>query len=156
MWDAGTRTEGVAATPDGTQAWTGSMDTGTVVGVDGASGEVVARIEGLEVPYRLAVTSDGETVVVSDPEAGTLVLIDRAAGVVSGSIDVDAAALEAGYGAAASPQGFTLSPDGHWAFVSAKGINRVALVHLESQRVVRFLETGLGPDGISFSPVGGR
>ncbi len=156
VWDAGTRTEGVAATPDGTQGWTGSMDAGTVVGVDGATGEIVARIEGLEVPYRLAVTSDGETVVVSDPEAGTLVLIDRGAGVVSASIDVDAAALEAGYDGAASPQGFTLSPDGHWAFVSAKGINRVALVHLESQRVVRFLETGLGPDGISFSPVAGR
>lgn len=156
VWPAGTRTEGVAATPDGSQVWTGSMDAGTVVGVDGASGEVVARIEGLGVPYRLAVTSDGETVVVSDPDAGTLVLIDRAAGVVSASIDVNAAALEAGYGPDASPQGFTLSPDGAWAFVSANGINRVALVHLESRRVTRFLEAGSAPDGISFSPVGAR
>jgi streptogramin lyase len=34
VWSAGTRTEGVAATPDGSQGWTGSMDAGTVIGVD--------------------------------------------------------------------------------------------------------------------------
>jgi hypothetical protein len=46
--DAGTRTEGIAATPDGTEAWTGSMDGGYVVGLEGASGRIVARVEGLK------------------------------------------------------------------------------------------------------------
>ena len=154
VWDAGTRTEGIAATPDGAEAWTGSMDGGYVVGVEGASGRVVARVEGLSVPYRLAVTSDGRTVVVSDPGAGTLVLIDRAAGEVAGSVDLNGAAAAAGLGEDASPQGFVLSPDGAWAFVSAKGIDRVAVIHLESRRVVSFFESGSGPDGIAFSPGG--
>lgn len=155
-WSAGSSTEGVAATPDGLEGWTGDMDAGTVVGVNGATGDLVARVEGLKVPYRLAITSDGGTVVVSDPGAEELVLIDRSSGVASGRVDLADAAAEAGLGSAPSPQGFALSPDGRWAFVSAKGIDRVAVVDLRAQRVVRFLQSGPGPDGIAFSPVSGN
>ena len=152
-WPAGTRTEGIAATPDGGQGWTGSMEGGQVVGVDGATGAVVARVDGLQVPYRLAVTSDGGTVVVSDPEAQELVLVRRSDGSIRARVDIRAAAAEAGLGDQTSPQGFTLSPDGGWAFVSTKGIDRVAVVDLAAARVVRFLTTGAGPDGIAFTPV---
>lgn len=153
VWAAGTRTEGVAATPDGAQGWTASMDGGEVVGIDGDTGEVAARVTGLEVPYRLGVTTDGTLVVVSDPEAHALVLIDREAGTVRARVDVRAAAEERGLGSTPSPQGFTLSPDGRWAFVSTKGIDRVAVVDLAEARVVDFLPSGAGPDGIGYSPV---
>lgn len=153
VWPAGTRTEGVAATPDGTEGWTASMQGGDVVGIEGATGNVTARITGLQVPYRLGVTPDGATVVVSDPEAQTLVLIDRVAGAVRARVDVGAAAEERGLGSAPSPQGFALSPDGRWAFVSAKEIDRVAVVDLVEGRVVDFLVSGAGPDGIGYSPV---
>ena len=151
-WPAGTRTEGVAATPDGREGWTGSMDGGTVIGIDGERGQVLHRVAGFAVPYRLAVSPDGRTVVVTDPEAGELVLVDRHRGEVSARVDVDAASRAAGLGAEASPQGFALSTDGAWAFVSAKAIDRVAVVHLPSRRVIDFLETGEGPDGIAFTP----
>jgi len=154
-WPVGTRTEGLAATPDGAEGWTGSMDAGTVIGVRGETGEIVATVEGLQVPYRLAITPDGSTVVVSDPEAHEMVLIDRATGALSARIDVAAASTEAGLGGEPSPQGFILSRDGRWAFVSTKAINRVAVVDLRSREVVRFLESGAGPDGIAFSPVVG-
>jgi DNA-binding beta-propeller fold protein YncE len=154
VWEAGTRTEGVAATPDGAEGWTGSMEGGTVVGVNGETGEIVARIEGLQVPYRLAVTPDGATIVVTDPGAGSVVLIDRRAGTIAATIDVNAAASDAGFTGDASPQGIVLSSDGKWAFVSTKAIDRVAAIHLESRHVVRFLPVGAGPDGIAFSPVG--
>jgi DNA-binding beta-propeller fold protein YncE len=153
-WPAGTRTEGIATTPDGAEGWTGSMEGGSVVGIDAASGETVARVSGLGVPYRLAITSDARTVAVSDPGAGELVLIDRASGAVRQRIDIDAAALASGLGEESSPQGFTLSPDGQWAFVSAKAVDRVAVVHLPTARVWRFVTSGAGPDGIAFSPVG--
>ena len=152
-WPAGSRTEGVAATPDGAEGWTGSMESGTVVGVSGESGQVIARVDGLGVPYRLAVTGDGGTVVVSDPGRERLVLIDRATGAVSAEVDVAAASAAAGLGPEPSPQGFTLTPDGAWALVSAKGIDRVALVELTSGSVVRFVQAGAGPDGIAWSPV---
>jgi DNA-binding beta-propeller fold protein YncE len=154
-WPAGSRTEGVVATPDGLEGWTGSMDAGVVTGVRGDDGAVVARIEGLKVPYRLAVTPDGRTIVVSDPEAGTLVLIDRRAGAITRSIDINAAAREQGLGDA-SPQGFMLSPDGKWAYLSANAIQRVAVVDLTVGRVVRFVPAGNAPDGIAFSPVVNR
>lgn len=153
VWPAGTATEGVASTPDGAQGWTGSREGGEVVGVQGETGEVVARIGGLQLPYRLAITSDGATVVVSDPAAQTLVLIDRASGRIRETIDIAAASSAEGLGAEPSPQGFTLSPDGRWAFVATKQIDRVAVVDLRSASVVRFLTTGSGPDGIAFSPV---
>ncbi len=156
-WPAGTRTEGIAATPDGREGWTGSMEGGEVVGVEGATGRIVARVEELQVPYRLAVTPDGTTVLVSDPPAEQLVLIERASGRVRARIDIGAAAAREGFPADTSPQGFALSRDGRWAFVSTKGIDRVAVVDLDSTQVVGFYETGAGPDGVAFSPqVDGR
>lgn len=153
VWSAGTRTEGLAATADGSQGWTASMDSGTVIGVDGATGHIVARVGGLKVPYRLAITPDGATVVISDPESGALVLVDRLLGAVTATISIDAASEAAGHGPSASPQGFTLSPDGRWAFVAANAINQVAVVDLGARRVTRFVEAGQRPDGMGFSPV---
>jgi len=153
VWPVGAaRTEGVAAAPDGSEGWTGSMESGVVVGVD-ADGDEIARVEGLQVPYRLAVTPDGATVVVSDPSANELVLIDRRSRSVSARIDVSLAAREIGLAGESSPQGFAVSADGRWAFLSTKGIDRVAVVDLRSRRVVGFLQAGAGPDGIAHSPV---
>lgn len=149
-----TRTEGVAAAPDGSEGWTGSMESGVVVGMDG-DGNEVARIEGFQVPYRLAVTPDGATIVVSDPPADALVLIDRRSRTVVARVDVGRAAREAGLGDESSPQGFALSADGRWVFLSTKGLDRVAVVDLQRRAVVGFLDAGAGPDGIAHSPVTG-
>lgn len=154
-WPAGTRTEGIAATPDGRQGWTGSMEGGTVTGVDGATGEVVAAVEGLEVPYRLSVTPNGDEVLVTDPPAGVLAVIDRRAGRLVQRIDIGAAAAAAGLGGNPSPQGFIVSPDGRWVFVSAKNLNQVAIVDLLTREVAGFVPSGAGPDGIAFTPVRG-
>lgn len=156
VWAAGTRTEGMAATPDGREGWTGSMEGGDVTGIDGATGAVVARVTGLQVPYRLAITPDGATVVVSDPEAEEVVLIDRSTGMIAARVDIAAAAARGGFTAGTSPQGFTLSRDGRWAFVSTKGIDRVALIDLATAEVVAFIESPAGPDGIAVSPATGR
>ncbi len=151
-WAAGERTEGVAATPDGSEGWTGSMTTGLVVGVEGATGREVARIEGLTVPYRLAITPDGRTVVVSDPGSGVLGLIDRETGALE-TVDIGQAARTAGLTGDPSPQGFALDPSGGWAYVSTKSLNRVAIIDLAARRVTGFVETGVGPDGIAFTSV---
>ncbi len=151
-WPAGTRTEGLATTPDGREGWTGSMEGGDVVGIDAETGEEVARVTGLAVPYRLAITPDGRTVLVSDPQTHVLGMIERATGTLT-RVDVGAAAQAAGLGSTPSPQGFVLSRDGVWAFVSLKAVSRVAVIDLASGEVVAFHQTGAGPDGISYSPV---
>lgn len=152
-WPAGSRTEGLVATPDGGEVWTGSMEGGEVVGIEGATGSVVARVVGLQVPYRLGVTPDGARVVVSDPGGGAIGVIRRASGTLEATVDVNAAASEAGLGADPSPQGFAVLPDGAWVLVSAKAVDRIAVVSLRRMSVVRFIETGSGPDGVAFSPV---
>lgn len=152
-WPAGERTEGLATTPDGREGWTGSMSTGEVIGIDAETGGEIARIRGLQVPYRLAVTADGETIVVSDPQAGEVVLIDRASLQIRARVDVAEAAASRGLGSSPSPQGFVLSPDGAFAFVSNKAIGKVAIIDIASARVVRFLDAGAGPDGIGYTPV---
>ncbi len=151
--EAGARTEGIAATRDGREVWTGSMQSGTVVGLESASGLEVARIEGLAVPYRLAIGRDQSQVFVSDPGSQKLVIISREHSMVDAVIDMGAASAEAGLGKTPSPQGLFISPDGEWAFVSTKAIHRVALVHLRSRKVVRFMESGMGPDGLAFTTV---
>lgn len=157
-WPAGESTEGLATTADGTEGWTGSMTTGEIIGVDAETGEEITRIAGLQVPYRLAITTDGRTVVISDPEAHELVLIDRAILQIRTRIDMTAAAQSRGLMAAPSPQGFVLSPDGAFAFVSNKAIDRVAIIDIELGEVIGFLPAGDGPDGIGYTPVrvGGR
>jgi DNA-binding beta-propeller fold protein YncE len=145
-------TEGVAATPDGLEVWTASMQTGVVAGVNAETGETVARIDGLQVPYRLAATGDGTRILVSDPEAQQLVVIDRASGSITARIDISAAAAAAGLGSTTSPQGLIVSPDSRWAFVAVQGIQRIAAVDLDLLEVVGFYRAGTAPDGIAFSP----
>lgn len=153
VWPAGTRTEGVVASLDGAEVWTGSMQGGDIVGIHGATGDTLAVFRGLQVPFRLGITPDGKTVVVSDPGGHVVALIDRVAREMVAKVDVAGAAVAAGLGAEPSPQGFTLSADGAFAFVSAKGIDRIAVVDLAAREVVRFLPSGAAPDGIGFSPL---
>ena len=157
-WPAGERTEGLATTSDGREGWTASMATGEVIGVDAESGREITRIDGLQVPYRLAVTGDDGTVVVSDPQANEVVLIDRATLQIRSRVDVAQAAMSRGISGSPSPQGFVLTRDGAFAFVSAKNIDRVIIIDVEIGQVVGLLPAGAGPDGIGYSPVrvGGR
>ena len=40
-----------------------------------------------------------------------------------------------------------------FAFVSAKGIDHIAVIDLAAREVVRFLPSGAAPDGIGISPL---
>lgn len=151
IWQAGSGTEGIGAAADGSTVWTGSMGSGEVVGLDGRTGAVRARVRGFSIPYRLAVSSRGE-VLVSDPQAHEFVVVDADAGTILARIDVGEAAAAEGRSAEPSPQGFTVSSDGRWAFVSLKAVNAVAVIDLDRRAVEAFVETGAGPDGIAFSP----
>lgn len=151
-WAVGEGTEGLGAAPDGSTVWTGSMGTGEVVGVDGQSGEVVARFGGVTLPYRVAVTVRGD-VVVSDPEAQEVVVLDATSGALTARIDVGAASAASGRSPTPSPQGLTVSTDGRWAFVSLKAANAVAVLDLEERSIAGIVDAGAGPDGIAFSTV---
>ncbi|HEX6037237.1 YncE family protein, partial [Longimicrobium sp.] len=49
------------------------------------------------------------------------------------------------------PVGGVVSPDGRTAYIALQGQNGVAVIDLETRTVTKYLETGVGPDGIALS-----
>lgn len=143
----GTPVEGVAITPDGKEVWAGANAAKQVIVVDAATGKT-ATIDGFGFAYRIAITPDGRTAVVTDPGSEHVHLVDVAARTIRASIPIPAVS-----GQPASPQGVTLLPGGRTAVVTLKGANQAVLIDIAGARVIQTVVTQGGSDGIGFSPV---
>ncbi len=62
--------EGIGVTPDGKEVWVGSDSVKTVSIVPTASATVAATVTDFGFPYRVAMTPDSRTAVISDPARG--------------------------------------------------------------------------------------
>ena len=107
-------------------------------------------------PYRLAVTPDGRTVIITDPPNAAVRIVDRATRKdrATVKIPVDGVTDKAEFPGSPSPEGIVLSRDGRTAFVALQGSSRVAVIDIATAQVVATLPTGAGPDGIAYSPFG--
>jgi len=148
--------EGIAVTPGGEQVWVGSNQQKTVIVLDARTGATVATLSGFGLPYRLAVTPDGKTVVITDPPNGVVRIVDAATRRDRATVKVDSAGVGAGaeFPGSPSPEGVVLSRDGRMAFVTLQGSARLALIDIASATVVGYVPTGPGADGIGYSPFG--
>jgi DNA-binding beta-propeller fold protein YncE len=148
--------EGIAVTPGGDQVWVGSNQAKTVTVVDPGAGSNVATIAGFGMPYRLAVTPDSRTVVITDPPNAVVRIIDRATRKDRAIVKIPAegVAATAEFPGSPSPDGVILSRDGRTAFVALQGSSRVAMIDIATATVVGYMPTGAGPDGIAYSPFG--
>lgn len=135
--------EAVMVTPSGDRVFAGSNATGRVTAWDTRSGEATTVAEGFGWPYRIFLTPGVEQIVVPDLRGEVVRFFDGDDYTELGSMDF------AGQG----PQGLTLHPDGRHLFLSLSAVDAVAVVDLETRRVVGRLPTGAGPDGIAFSPL---
>jgi YVTN family beta-propeller protein len=142
----GARIEGLAVSPNGREVWVGGNESHQVYVLNAETGAVQHTIPGFGMPYRIGITPDGKTAVVSDPGAEKIHLVDVASHTVRSVIAVEAMA-----GVAASPQGVTISRDGTTAFVTLKAVGRVAVVDLASARIVGMLTVGEGSDGVGYT-----
>jgi DNA-binding beta-propeller fold protein YncE len=150
----GTRVEGIAATPDGSQLWLGANEAKVVIVVDPNAGTEIGRLDGFGMAYRIAITPDARTAVVSDPGAERIHLVDVATRRIRTTIPVPPLAVGAGGDTTvSSPQGVTLSRDGKWAFVTLKAAGRVAIVDVAGGRIVGTVPVGGGSDGVGYSPL---
>jgi DNA-binding beta-propeller fold protein YncE len=140
--------EGIAVTADGREVWVGGNDSRRVYVLDGSTGALLHTIDGFGMPYRIGITPDKRTAVVSDPGDEKIHLIDVATHTVRTVIDVPPMS-----GAPASPQGVTISPDGATAFVTLKAAGRVAVVDIAAGRITGTLQVGAGSDGVGYSPL---
>ena len=148
--------EGIAVTPGGDQVWVGSNQAKTVTIVDPAAGKAAATISGFGMPYRLAVTPDSRTVVITDPPNAVVRIVDRATRQDRATVKIPAEGVTASaeFPGSPSPEGVILSRDGRTAFVALQGSSRVAVIDIATATVTGYMPTGAGPDGIAFSPFG--
>jgi DNA-binding beta-propeller fold protein YncE len=148
--------EGIAVSPGGEQVWVGSNQAKTVTIVDPRAGGPAGTIGGFGMPYRLAVTPDSRTVVITDPPNAVVRIIDRATRKDRATVRIpaDGVAATAEFPGSPSPEGIILSRDGRTAFVALQGSSRLAIIDIASATVVGYMPTGAGPDGVGYSPFG--
>ncbi len=155
--DAGERIEGVAINPDATEIWTGANDAKAVLVFNPVSGDRIARIEGFGMPYRMSITPDGATAIVSDPGAERVHIVDAKSHRIRQTIDMTKlAGMPNDEEPHPSPQGVILSRDGRFAFITLKAVGKVAVINIASGAVVKILTVGGGSDGVGYSPVNAR
>ena len=148
--------EGIAVTPGGEQVWVGSNQQKTVTVLDAKTGKVAGTLSGFGMPYRLAITPNGRTAVITDPPNAVVRVVDVATRRDRATISIDSAGVTAAaeFPGSPSPEGIVLSRDGRMAYVALQGSSRLAMIDLERATVVAYVPTGAGPDGIGYSPFG--
>jgi YVTN family beta-propeller protein len=148
--------EGIAITPDGRFAFSGSDRDSVVVVVDLGHAATVDTLRGFGLPYRLAVSPDGRRLVVTDPMLARVRIFDVASRREQHAIDIprDSIVSTAEVPGSPSPEGVTISRDSRWAFVTLQGRNRLATIDLERGVVVSLAPIGTWSDGVGYSPLG--
>ncbi len=147
--------EGIAISPNGNEAWVGSNRDSLVSVIDLTTGEAKAVLRGFGLPYRIVVSPDGKTVVITDPMRATVSIVDAASRKPRYTIDVpkDSIVATAEVPGSPSPEGVVISPDSRWAFVTLQGRNRMVTIDLGRGVIVGWAPTGTWSDGIAFSRV---
>lgn len=140
------RIEGIDVTPNGDEVWVGGNESKRVYVLDGKTGAIKATLEGFGMAYRLAITPDAATAVVSDPGSEQIHLVDVPTRTIRKTISVPAALPTEGEHP--SPQGIALSRDGAFAYVTLKAVAKVAVVNTKTGEIVKTLTVGAGSDGV--------
>ena len=144
--------EGIGASPDGKEVWTGSNTDGTIAVVDVAAWRVAHTITVGERPYRVSFTPDGKTVVASLTASSRVRIYDAATrkeiATVNIAGDSEASSLARG---GAQPVGIAFSSDSRYAYVACQGINAIAVIDLAKRTVVRTIPVGPGPDAVAIA-----
>ena len=145
--------EGIAISPDGKHVWVGSNRDSVVVVVDTDGGRAIDTLRGFGMPYRLALSHDGRSAIVTDPVRGEIRIFDARSRHQRSLITVprDSIVPTAEVPGSPSPEGVTTSPDGRWAFVTLQGRNLVAMIDVERGAITGYAPTGNWSDGIAYS-----
>jgi YVTN family beta-propeller protein len=147
--------EGIGVTPNGAEVWVGSDSVKTVSVVPTSSGTVTTTVSDFGFPYRIAITPDGRTAVVSDPGRGELRFMDVGTHTEIGRVAIPATDVvaTAEFPKSPCPEGLSMAPDGRTVFVTLQGRNAVAAVDVATRTLLLTLPVGRWPDGIAYSPL---
>jgi YVTN family beta-propeller protein len=146
--------EGIAVSPDGKRVWVGSNGDSIVVVIDPDKGQPVDTLTGFGMPYRLALTPNGEVAVITDPAKAQVRIVDAGTRKLIHMVQIPAEQVlaTAEFKGSPSPEGVTISRDGRWAYLTLQGRNQIAAIDLSSGSIAGYLPVGASPDGIAFAP----
>jgi YVTN family beta-propeller protein len=147
--------EGIAVAPNGATVWVGSNRDSTVMIVDPRRGVATDTLRGFGMPYRIGISADSRTAVISDPVKAEVRIVSVADRATRFTIAVPADSLvpTAEVPGSPSPEGVAIARDGRWAFITLQGRNRVITIDLSRGTIVAYAPTGTWSDGIGVSPV---
>lgn len=155
IMSVGTMVEGIAVSPSGQHVWAGANRDGKVLVVSTETGEVDGSVDGFGFPYRMAFTSDGLNILVSDPQNGIVKIINPVTREVRKTVSFDMSMIlpTAEIPGSPSPEGLVIDEHDRYVYVSMQGMNKVAVVEIATGTVLRYYDVGAWPDGIGYSPL---
>ncbi|MCJ7420889.1 YncE family protein [Sphingomicrobium astaxanthinifaciens] len=134
--------EGLAVSPDGRTLWVADRARDTLIAYEIGSYREVRRYATGGFPIRVAVSPDGRRVLTSDYADGALTLIED--GDAPRSIPVSGSRK-------AGQVTILFAEDSRHVFVAETGRATVALVDLDTGKVVRRFNAGAGADGLALA-----
>lgn len=145
--------EGIAVSPQGDQVWVASNKAKTVSVVIPASASVADTVGNFGLPYRMAITPDSRTAIITDPASGMVRFVNTATRAEIGRVPFppDSLVPTAEVPGSSCPEGVVLTPDGRTAFVTLQGRNRVVAIDVATRTVLATMPTGVWSDGVAYS-----
>ncbi len=138
--------EGLALSQDGAILWVADRDGARLFAIDTQSFETLAEIAVGNIPIRVTISPDGETIVTSNYGDGSLTFIDAASRAVIRTIPVSGTAE-------AAQVTILFSDDGETLYVAETGRNQIAAVNMVRGEVSRRYDAGEDSDGLAVTTV---
>jgi YVTN family beta-propeller protein len=131
--------------PDGSRAYIAASGSSSLVAIDCATRQLIARARTGRRPWLARVTRDGRLVLVSNRDDSTLMLFDAATLQPLATIPV-----------AGRPEQVVVLPDSSMAFISAAGTNQISVVDLRRRVLLVNLPVAGTPTDLILKPDGGE
>lgn len=135
----------VVCLPEGKIMYVSESGSADVAVVEVATGKVLLRTKVPPGPSRMAITGNGNTILVLNTITGQVTFISTLNQRVIGSIQVGG-----------NPSAVVISPDGKTAYVSCRSSNYISVIDVVKRGVLGNIRTGTGPTGLALSPDGGK
>lgn len=150
--------EAIDLSPDGREVWVGDGQLDRVMVLDAGTLDSLATMPAGGRPNRVRFTRDGRWVFVSNIRSGTLGVYEARTRKLVETIVFPAdssrppSAAATALGSLTAPEGILLAPDGRRVWVALNSSDRIAEIDIETRMIVRYIETGRGPDGMGYVP----
>ncbi|MFK7864714.1 MAG: YncE family protein [Pseudohongiellaceae bacterium] len=137
------RPEAITVNDSGSEVWVGSNDEGLVSVLNSATGKTIAQLDGFDWPYRILLSKDERVAVIPDMNNNDLKFIDAQSKQELGKIEFPAS----------NPQGIIFHPNDKIVFLALAAKNKVAVIDVDTRKILGEYSTGQSPDGLGYSPL---